>query len=84
MRHNYDHGSYFRNSRYSVRAVAVQALTSSFENYTNQFNYMLQGVTGCAVHFPSNLQSVIGSWTDVTAGFGVTNTIALFDLTATE
>jgi hypothetical protein len=44
---------------------------------------MLQGVTGCTVHFPSNLQSVIGSWSDVTARFGGTNTTVLFDLTAT-
>ena len=45
---------------------------------------MLQSVTGCIVHFSSNLQSVIGSWADVTAGFGGTNTTVLFDLTATE
>ena len=44
---------------------------------------MLQGVTGCTVHFPSNLQSVIGSWSDVTAGFGGTNTTVLYDLPAT-
>ena len=45
---------------------------------------MLSGVTGCTVHFPSNLQSVIGSWTSVSAGFSGTNTTVLFDLTATE
>jgi hypothetical protein len=45
---------------------------------------MLPGVTGCTVHFPSNLQSVIGSWADVTEGFGGTNTTVLFDLPATE
>ena len=49
----------------------------------NDFNNMLSGVTGCTVHFPSNLQSVIGSWSDVTAGFGGTNTTVLFDLPAT-
>lgn len=60
------------------------ALTStSFGNYTNQFNNMLREVTGCTVHFPSNLQSVIGSWGDVTSGFGGTNTTVLFDLPAT-
>ena len=57
--------------------------STAFGSYTNQFNKMLQGVTGCTVHFPSNLQSVIGSWSDVTAGFGGTNTTVLFDLTAT-
>lgn len=69
----------------SLASVSFPALTStSFGNYTNQFNSMLSGVTGCTVHFPSNLQSVIGSWSDVTAGFGGTNTTVLFDLPATE
>lgn len=49
----------------------------------NQFSDMLSGVTGCTVHFPSNLQSVIGSWSSVTGGFGGTNTTVLFDLPAT-
>ena len=49
---------------------------------TTAFNKMLQGVTGCTVHFPSDMQSVIGSWADVTAGFGGTNTTVLFDLPA--
>lgn len=69
----------------SLTSLSFPALTStSFGSYTNQFNNMLSGVTGCTVHFPSNLQSVIGSWSDVTAGFGGTNTIVLFDLTATS
>jgi hypothetical protein len=45
---------------------------------------MLSGVTGCTVHFPSNLQAVIGSWADVTAAFGGTNTTILYDLPQTE
>lgn len=57
--------------------------STSFGSYTNQFNNMLSGVTGCTVHFPSNLQSVIGSWSSVTSGFGGTNTTVLFDLPAT-
>ena len=65
--------------------LSFPALTStSFGSYSNQFVNMLQNVTGCTVHFPSNLQSVIGSWTDVQNGFGGTNTTVLFDLTATE
>lgn len=52
---------------------------------TDQFKNMLSGgVTGCIVHFPSNLQSVIGSWSDITNGFGGTNTTVLFDLPATS
>lgn len=69
----------------SLTSVSFPALKSdSFGSYTNQFNNMLYNVTGCTVHFPSNLQSVIGSWADVTAGFGGTNTTVLFDLPATE
>lgn len=69
----------------SLTSVSFPALKStSFGSYTNQFSNMLYNVTGCTVHFPSNLQSVIGSWADVTAGFGGTNTTVSFDLTATE
>lgn len=68
-----------------LTSISFPALTStSFGTYTNQFDDMLSGVTGCTVHFPSNLQSVIGSWTSVSAGFSGTNTTVLFDLTATE
>jgi len=68
----------------SLTTLSFPSLTStSFGSYTNQFHTMLSGVDGCTVHFPSNLQSVIGSWTDVTDGFGGTNTTVLFDLTAT-
>lgn len=69
----------------SLTSVSFPALTSnSFGTYTNQFYSMLNGVTGCTVHFPSNLQSVIGSWSDVVGGFSGTNTVVLFDLPATE
>lgn len=69
----------------SLQSLSFPALKSdSFGNKTNQFNSMLYGVTGCTVHFPSNLQSVIGSWNDVVNGFGGTNTTVSFDLPATE
>ena len=68
----------------SLTTLSFPSLTStSFGSITTQFSYMLSGVTGCTVHFPSNLQSVIGSWSDVTNGFGGTNTTVLFDLPAT-
>jgi surface protein len=74
----------FRNCT-SLTYLSFPALTStSFGSYTNQFNNMLSGVTGCTVHFPSNLQSVIGSWSSVTSGFGGTNTTVLYDLPATS
>lgn len=47
---------------------------------TDQFDDMLEGVTGCTVHFPSALESTMQSWTSVTDGFGGTNTTVLFDL----
>lgn len=69
----------------SLTSVSFPSLKStSFGSYTNQFSNMLSGVTGCTVHFPSNLQSVIGSWSDVQNGFSGTNTVVLFDLPATE
>ena len=68
----------------SLTNISFPALTSTgFGSYTNQFKYMVRGVKGCTVHFPSNLQSVIGSWSDVTNGFDGTNTTVLFDLPAT-
>lgn len=60
-------------------------LSSSFISPNNQQLYgMLNSVIGCTVHFPSNLQSVIGYWSDAVNGFGGTNTTVLFDLPATE
>lgn len=71
--------------RTALTSLSFPALTSnSFGSYTNQFNNMLSGVTGCTVHFPSNLQSVLSSWASVTAGFGGTNTTIMFDLPATS
>ena len=68
----------------SLTSLSFPALNSnSFGSYTDQFNRMLSGVTGCTVHFPSNIESVIGSWSDVTDGFGGTDTTVLFDLPAT-
>ena len=69
----------------SLQTVFFPALKStSFGSYTNQFSGMIREVSGCTVHFPSNLQSVIGSWSDITGGMGGTNTTVLFDLPATE
>lgn len=73
----------FRGSPTLTR-VSFYALTpSSFGTQTTQFNNMLQNVTGCTVHFPMAVQSTIGSWADVTNGFGGTNTTVLFDIVTT-
>lgn len=69
----------------NLESLYFPALTSnSFGSYTDQFSSMLLGVSGCEVHFPSNLQSVIGSWSDVQNGFGGWSTTVSFDLPATE
>lgn len=74
--------------RYSgVETVNFPSLTSNDTEYSiisSAFYGLLDGVTGCTVHFPSNLESVISSWSDVVGGFGGTNTVVLFDLLATE
>lgn len=65
----------------TIKHIYFPSLTaSSFGTSTTQFKNMLSGVTGCTVHFPSNIESVIGGWSDVTAGFGGTNTTVLFDI----
>lgn len=67
-----------------IETLSFPALKSdSFVDY-EVFMNMLYGVDGCTVHFPSNLQAVIGNWADVINGFGGTNTTVLFDLPATE
>lgn len=48
------------------------------------FDDMLSGDENVTVHFPSNLQSVIGGWQSVIDGFGGTNTTILYDLPATS
>lgn len=69
----------------SLTSLSFPALKSnSFGTEITQFTSMLSNVTGCTVHFPSNLQAVIGEWGAVQNGFGGNNTTVLFDLPATE
>ena len=64
--------------------VYFPALNSnSFGNLTTYLDNIVSGAVGCTVHFPSNMQSIIGSWSSVQNGFGGTNTTVLFDLPAT-
>ena len=72
-------GGPFKNSQ--ITKLEFPSLKSTS---TISMNNMLEDVTGCTVHFPSNLQSVIGQSEDVLAGFGGTNTTVLFDLPATS
>ncbi len=55
---------------------------NSFGYYTDQFYRMLSGVSGCTVHFPIRIKKTIENWSDVISGFGGTNTVILFDLSA--
>ena len=81
---NYAFSWYNNGGTSKTVTISFPALKStSFGSYTNQFDNMLTGTTGGTVHFPSNLQSVIGSWTSVQNGFGGTNTTILWDLPAT-
>lgn len=65
----------------SLTDVLFPALdSSSFGDYTDQFNSMLENVDGCTVHFPSILSDVIGEWSSVKSGFSGRNTTVLFDL----
>ena len=71
--------------RSGVQDIYFEALTStSFGEYTDHFYDMLTNNTGtCTVHFPVNLESVIGNWSDVINGFGGTNVTVAFDLSPT-
>lgn len=70
------------NSSWYLDDLWFYALNSSSfgSTYINQFYNMLSGHTGTTVHFPIALQSTIGSWSDVVAGFGGTNITVLFDI----
>lgn len=57
--------------------------TSSFGEYTNQFNLMLSDCSGVTLHFPSNLSQVIPTL-DSYPNFGGQNTVILYDLPETE
>lgn len=78
-------GSYALNSAFvgtKISELSFPAL--SHVETSNQFDNMLLDVSGCTVHFPANLESVMGQWPSVLGGFGGTNTVVLFDLPATE
>ena len=69
----------FKNS--GVTSISFGGLLLSSTNWNTQFtNSMLQGVTGCTVHFPAEWQTAMSSWSNVTGGFGGTNTTVLWDL----
>lgn len=73
----------------NLTSLSFPALTSaSFGTRTNQFTSIISGVTGCTIHFPSNLDPQGGSTVISSLSgypkFGGTNTVLAFDLPATE
>lgn len=72
--------------RYGLQSLSFPAFTSNTFSgqLTTYLDNIINDVDGCTVHFPSNMQSVIGSWSSVQNGFGGTNTVVAFDLPATE
>lgn len=58
--------------------------SNTFGALTTYLDNIVANAVGCTVHFPSNMQSIIGSWSSVQNGFGGTNTTVLFDLPATS
>lgn len=76
--------AYCFESCVNLTTLSFPALTStSFGSYTNQFDGLMSAVTGCTIHFPSNLQATIATL-DGYPDFGGTNTVLAFDLPATE
>lgn len=69
----------FKNSK--LTTLSFPSLKKeNFEKDLNYFNYMLQNVNGCTVHFPLEIEDYIKDWTSVIAGFSGKNTTILFDL----
>lgn len=74
----------FNNTGLKTLSFPSLTTTSFMNNVKNTFNGMLGGVTGCTVHFPSNIRDTIQGWNAVKNGFSGTTTTILFDLPATS
>lgn len=76
--------AYFFRNRTSLQHVYFNAIkTSSFGSNTNQFQNLITGITGCTIHFPSNMEETISGLTGY-PNFGGTSTVLAYDLPATE
>ena len=71
----------FRNCT-SLTSLSFDNLVYTTSNINGAFQNTLQGVTGCTVHFPSDWQTDMASYSNITNGLGGTNTTVLFDLPA--
>ena len=73
----------------NLASIYFPALKStSFGSRVNQISTLINRVSGCTIHFPSNLDPESGSTviSKMTGypNFGGTNTVLAFDLPATE
>lgn len=76
--------TYFFRNRTSLQHVYFNAIkTTSFGSNTNQFQNLITGITGCTIHFPSNMEETISGLTGY-PNFGGTSTVLAYDLPATE
>lgn len=66
----------------SLTELRFNNLAYTTTNINSAFSNTLQGVTGCTVHFPSDWQTAMSSWSNIINGMGGTNTTVLFDLPA--
>lgn len=75
----------FFGYRTSLQHVYFNAIkTTSFgQQYKNQFNNLVRGITGCTIHFPSNMEETISGLKGY-PNFGGTSTVLAYDLSATE
>ena len=63
-----------------LTSLSFPKLAYTTTNFNGSLGSMLSGVTGCTVHFPAEWETTMSSWSNVTNGFGGTNTTVLFDL----
>ena len=66
----------------SLTSLSFNGLAYTATNINSAFYNTLQGVTGCTVHFPSDWQTDMANYSNITNGLGGTNTTVLFDLPA--
>jgi len=69
--------SFCFSSSPNLTTISFPALHPEGLPASNPFTYLVSSVTGCTIHFPSNLETQISGWT-----FSGTNTVVLFDLPA--
>lgn len=78
----------YNGLQYAFKSTAITSLSFNNLAYTTNtsgtkngsFDNMLSGCSNVTVHFPADWETTMQGWSDVTNGFGGTNTTVLFDL----